>query len=255
MTSDITIQSEGLTLHGHLARAPASAAPRKKRQGVIVVHGFPSPPNGAGTVASTLPPLADRIAAMDGAWTALALNLRGTGRSGGDFSLAGWMRDLRAGIDFMVDDEGVDGVYLAGFARGGSLSICAAGEDERVRGVAALGPTADFSEWTTDTRRFLAECRRLGMITSPTFPPDFDKWAREIRELRPLALVGKIPPRPLLLVHGSDDDVVPVTDSRVLADAAEGQCELRIITAGAHLLRHDPRAIAVLLGWLERQGA
>lgn len=255
MKNDVTIQSDGLTLHGHLARPPASAAPRAKRYGVVVVHGFPSPPNGAGTVANTLPSLADRIAAMDGAWTALALNLRGTGRSEGDFSLAGWMRDLRTGIDFLMEDEGLDGVYLAGFARGGSLSICLAGEDDRVRGVAALGATADFNEWTSDPRRFLAECRRLGMITSPTFPPDFDRWVREVKELRPIALVGKIPPRPLLLVHGSNDDVVPVTDSRVLADAAEGQAELRVVTAGGHLLRHDPRAIAVLLGWLERQGA
>ncbi|MEA3018982.1 MAG: hypothetical protein QOI47_506, partial [Actinomycetota bacterium] len=31
--------------------------------------------------------------------------------------------------------------------------------------------------------------------------------------------------------------------------------ELRIIQSAGHRLRHDPRAIAVLLGWLERQAA
>ena len=58
--------------------------------------------------------------------------------------------------------------------------------------------------------------------------------------------------RELLLIHGSDDDVVPVLDARVIADA-HGEADLRVIAGGGHHLRHDPRAIAVLLGWLDRQ--
>ena len=41
-------------------------------------------------------------------------------------------------------------------------------------------------------------------------------------------------------------------DARVLADE-HGEADLRIIEGGGHQLRHDPRAIAVLLGWLDRQ--
>ena len=63
-----------------------------------------------------------------------------------------------------------------------------------------------------------------------------------------------VAPRPVLLVHGSDDDAVPVFDARVLADA-HGEADLRIIDGGGHQLRHDPRAVAVLLGWLDRQRA
>jgi fermentation-respiration switch protein FrsA (DUF1100 family) len=59
-------------------------------------------------------------------------------------------------------------------------------------------------------------------------------------------------PRPLLLVHGADDDIVPAIDARALADC-HGSADLRIIQGAGHRLRHDPRAIAVLLGWLERQ--
>jgi putative redox protein len=29
--------------------------------------------------------------------------------------------------------------------------------------------------------------------------------------------------------------------------------ELRLITGAGHGLRHDPRAVAVLIGWLDRQ--
>jgi putative redox protein len=66
-------------------------------------------------------------------------------------------------------------------------------------------------------------------------------------------LIGKIPPRPLLLVHGANDDVVPILDARALADTADEGVELRILAAAEHRLRHDPRAIAILLGWLDRQ--
>jgi putative redox protein len=56
----------------------------------------------------------------------------------------------------------------------------------------------------------------------------------------------------MLVIHGDDDESVPVSDARQLAQA-HGSAELRILAGGGHRLRHDPRAIAILLGWLDRQ--
>ena len=67
-----------------------------------------------------------------------------------------------------------------------------------------------------------------------------------------MAAAPALSPRPLLVLHGSDDESVPVFDARVLADA-HGSADLRIIDGASHQLRHDPRAIAVVLGWLDRQ--
>jgi putative redox protein len=53
-------------------------------------------------------------------------------------------------------------------------------------------------------------------------------------------------------MHGSDDEIVPTADSRVLAEA-HGSAELQIISGAGHRLRHDPRAMAILIGWLDRQ--
>jgi putative redox protein len=248
----LTIPSGSLALAGFLARPAASAATGAGRYGLVLSHGFPEGPNSAGVVAKTLPELAERLA-RDTAWTVLAFNFRGTGESPGDFSLAGWLADLRAAVDFLVADDAVDAVWLCGFAVGGALSICAAGEDERVRGVASFSAPADFGEWASDPRRFLASARTVGVIRNPRFPADPDAWARELREVRPLSLVGKIPPRPLLIVHGANDPTVPELDARALADAAEGDVELRVLAAAGHHLRHDPRAVAILLGWLDRQ--
>ena len=57
--------------------------------------------------------------------------------------------------------------------------------------------------------------------------------------------------RALLLLHGADDQAVPVLDARAVADA-HGEAELRLIDNAGHNLRHDPRAVAILIGWLDR---
>jgi putative redox protein len=68
----------------------------------------------------------------------------------------------------------------------------------------------------------------------------------------PLGSIAAIPPRRLLIGHGSDDMEIPVGDARLLVNAADGRAELRIIQGAGHQLRADPRMVATLLGWLDR---
>jgi uncharacterized protein len=251
VTSVKRIRSGDLQLAVHVSHPPATSA-KRARFGLVLCHGFPAAPRGAGTTGQSYPELADRLAAEAG-WTVVAFNFRGTGESPGDFSLSGWMADLSAAIDFTYDHEDVNGVWLAGFSTGGALALCAAGEDQRVRGVATFAAPADFDNWASDPLGFLEHARAVGVIRDTHYPPDFEAWSRDLIETRPLQLVGKIPPRPLLLIHGADDDVVSPIDARALADAADHEVELTVLSGAGHRLRHDPRAIAVLLGWLDRQ--
>ena len=218
---DEVIQSGELKLAAHLARPRHRFGSR--RPGLVLCHGFPAASRGAG-------------------------------RSEGQFSLGGWLEDLQAAVDHLEADADVDGVWLAGFRDGGSLSICLAGQRPSIRGVAALAARVDFDRWAADPRRFAEQARRVGVITDHTFPPDLDAWARDLRELRPITAAAAIPPRPFLVVHGTDDVVVPVVETRAMADAVSGSIEFRILSGAGHHLRHDPRAVAIHLGWLERQG-
>lgn len=247
---EFTIDSGGLSLAGHLCRpeAPVTEPP----PALVLCHGFPAGPGGAATSAQTYLELAQHLAGEAG-WVVLTFNFRGTGASPGDFSLGGWLADIRAAVDHLMTTEPVSGVWLAGSSTGGALAICEAAEDERVRGVAALAAPADFSSWSDDPDAFLAHARAVGVVTDPAYPHDPDAWARELREIRAVTVVAKIPPRPLLLVHGSDDETVPVADARALVEAAGETAELRVVNQAGHRLRHDPRAVAVLLGWLGDQ--
>lgn len=242
--------SGGNLLAAHLVRPPMRADVTQV-PAVVLAHGYPSDVNARAVAASALPELADRIASEMG-WIAMALAFRGCGDSEGSFSLRGWLDDLLAAVAHLDAEEPVSGVWLVGFGTGGALSICAAAAREGIRGVAVLGAPADFDDWASHPRRLLEHAREVGMIRESTFPVAFEAWARELRDLRAVADAPRVAPRPLLVVHGSDDDLVPVFDARVLVDA-HGAGELRIIAGAGHRLRHDPRAIAVLLGWLDRQ--
>ncbi|OWY63313.1 hypothetical protein B7486_53780, partial [cyanobacterium TDX16] len=172
--------------------------------------------------------------------------------SQGDFSLAGWQRDVHHAVDHLHAEHGADGVWVAGFGTGGALGICAGSQDPRVRGVAAVGAPADFDDWAQHPRRALEHARAVGLIHDPAFPASFDQWSKQLKSIRAVACAGQLAPRPLLVLHGSEDSTVPPLDARVVADA-HGSAELRFVQGAGHQLRHDPRAVAVLLGWLDRQ--
>lgn len=246
---DHPVRSGDLTLVGHLARPRGRSS--AGRPGLVLTHGLPPATAGAVDAGKDLAELADRIASNLG-WVVLALRLRGAGGSEGDFSLGGWRADVQAGLAALRARPDVAGSWLAGFGTGGGLAVCAGADDPEVVGVAALAAPADFDDWASHPRRLLQHTREIGIISSPGFPPQPEQWTRELREIRPVASAPALAPRPLLVVHGADDEAVPQFDARVLADA-HGSAELRIIGGAGHQLRHDPRAVAVLLGWLDRQ--
>src|SRR5687767_7875911 len=122
------IVSDGLKLAAHLAK-PAHSVGAPGHPGLVVCHGFPNGPKSAAASGQTYPELADRLAEEAG-WTVLTFNFRGTGNSEGDFSLGGWLLDLNAAVDHLLDVGGVENVWLCGASTGGSLAICAGAEDD-----------------------------------------------------------------------------------------------------------------------------
>ena len=242
-----TFSSGGYTLARHLV---VPAGPEGSRPGVILCHGFPIGPLDARRSGGTFPQLIERIA-HDLGYAAMTFNFRGTGTSDGDFSLQGWIDDLRCAIDYLTAECQPTEIVLMGTNTGGSIAICVGADDPRVRACALLSPRADFDDWAEHPRRFLEHAREIGAIRNPAFPASIDEWSRAFRRFRPTDAARRFRPRPLLVMHGEDDESVPTTDARQLA-AAHGHAELSLFAGAGHRLRHDPRAIAVLLGWLDR---
>ena len=247
-------QSGELTLAAHLARPLGRGVGSDLGvgvPGVVICHGFPSGADGGANSVATFPELALRIATEMG-WLAMVPYLRGMPGSEGDFSLDGWRDDVVAAAADLRVQDGVDRVWVVGFGSGGALAVCAGAEDKGISGVGALAAPADWSDWAANPRRLLLHARDAGLVDVTDTPSEFGRWSAALRDLSAERSVLRLAPRDLLLVHGSDDEIVPALDARVVA-SAHGAATLRIIAGAGHHLRHDPRAIAILLGWLDRQ--
>lgn len=239
--------SGSLELVGELHRPPRDGGPRPA---LVLCHGFPNASGDALAMAG-LPELAEHICeTLD--MVVLTFRFRGCTPSEGYFSLSGWLDDLRAAIDVLERDEQVDRVWVTGFGTGGSLCVCAGGSDPRIQGVAALAAPADFDDWALHPDELLDHAVEVGAVSDASLINDPERWATELGEIQAYGAVADLSPRALLVVHGLEDQMVSVLDARLICDA-HGEAELLIITGADHGLRHDPRAIASLLGWLDRQ--
>ncbi|MET0421202.1 MAG: alpha/beta fold hydrolase [Acidimicrobiia bacterium] len=245
---DDSILSGDLRLSAHLSVPP----PPMRSLGLVLCHGLPNDPRGASAVGNTYPDLADRISQETG-WHVLTFNFRGTGTSEGDFSARGWLDDIRAAVRVLHARDDVRSVYTVGFGHGGTFAVVEASADRLVHGVATIAAPSTLLDWARDPGHLLEHARSIGMIRSPDFPTDRSAWVREVARVDAVEGARHFDGRPLFVLHGVDDVEVPVDDARALVDSGGANAELRLVHGAGHRLRHDPRAIATLLGWLDRQ--
>ena len=241
-----TVEVDGLRLVGEQV-VPAGAHVL-----LVLCHGIPSgnPPDPADPGYAGL---ASDLASHG--YGAVWFNFRGSRSSPGNFSAQGWCRDLGAVADLLARQHDLPLVAIASSA-GGATAIVAAAESGRFEAVATLAAVASLRETglLSSTDALLQRFRNAGIIRDPAFPSDRDAWLEEFDQTSALDHIGRISPKPVLLVHGTADDVVPYHHAELLFEGAKAPKELVRIEGGGHQLRRDPRAIDAVLEWLGRLG-
>jgi fermentation-respiration switch protein FrsA (DUF1100 family) len=243
----VSLDVDGITIAGQLylpeGRTPYPA--------VCTCHGIPAgipDPNDRGYAL-----LAEKISSNGLA--VFIFNFRGTGASGGNLDVAGWARDLRAVIDYIYALPQLDNSFLAllGFSAGAAVSVYLAAQDERVYAVAACACPAEFDFFTQndDPRSLIDHYREIGAIRDDDFPSSVQEWLKGFGLVKPIDYIAHISPRTLLLVHGSNDEVVAVSHAQRLYAEAGQPKRLAIIEGAGHRLRHSEQAMAVVIDWLK----
>ena len=136
---------------------------------------------------------------------------RRVGQDGGGWP--GTFDDVALGVGAVAGDAGDAGPVLAGHSAGGHLALWyAARWPERVRGVVALAPVAD-----------LVLGHRLGVgngaiadLLGGDPSGNRDRYTAADPAADPAAAPGRRPP--VRLLHGREDDVVPIVLSRSYAE-------------------------------------
>ncbi len=251
MAIPVSFTSDQLRLTGEL-HLPSISGPWP---GLLICHGIPAVPYNPDDTGYR--DLAARCA--EAGFASLVFNFRGAGLSQGDFDMRGWSRDLARAVTFLKDtqDIAVSRVFLIGFSGGAAASIHVAANDNRIAGVVSCAAPAHFDDLVEGPalRDCLVRWREIGIIRNPEFPEDIDAWAAGFREVAPLDHVGRIAPRPVLLLHGDADEVVPVSHAHQLAAAAGQNARLEIVPGAVHRLRVDERAMTTALEWLRQHGS
>ncbi|MBN2025708.1 MAG: alpha/beta fold hydrolase [Actinobacteria bacterium] len=254
---ELILESGGITLRGTVM-LPSQ---RGEWPLAILCHGIPS---GAAPIPGDTGYEALARRCVDAGAAACFFNFRGTGLSEGDFSLGGWSLDLDAVLDYALSAGGAfEGcgsgrIVLMGFSGGGAISIICAARRKGLAGVAALSSPATFSRLLAREGMgdFIAHARAIGIIRDPSYPPSLDRYYEDMLACNPEDYVGRVAPTPLLIVHGDEDDTVPVGEAHRIYEAAGEPKELYIVAGGGHKLRLNEEAMGKAVAWtLDKLGA
>jgi len=176
---------------------------------------------------------------VDAGYNVLTYDYRGFGRSGGTVNRRGMLDDVRAAFDYVGKRADVNAGRLIsyGHSLGGAQSLAALAESP-VKGLRAVITDAAFSSYLAMARTFAGQVG-ANLVT--------DEWA-------PKDAVGKIAPVPLLIVHGTKDEVVPVEQGRLLFKTAGEPKTMFEVKEGRHgdsLVRNQGAYRKKLLAWLD----
>lgn len=241
-------QQDGLHLRGW--RLPARpAVPAEQARLLIFVHGW----NGLRD-DPTIGLLALAAGLVDASYDVLLFDLRGHGESAGDRFSLGWYerRDLKGALDW-AQARGYRRIGVHGFSMGAATSLLTAAEDARI---AAVVSDSSFSALP----QFLAGevPRRSGL--PPVYTPGVLLAVRllygaDFSAIRPDLAMTRLRDRPVLFVHGAEDQRFPVAHSEELWAArygADGEARrdmLRIFPGAGHVKSYqsDPAAYMAIV--------
>jgi fermentation-respiration switch protein FrsA (DUF1100 family) len=221
-------EGDGIRISGWFFAADVTPAPT-----IILCHGI-------WTGRRECLPLALRFRARG--YNVLAFDFRAHGLSDGKFTSVGHheTNDVLGAVAYVKSREEVDPdcIGVIGFSMGAAASIQAAARCPDIAALVADSAYASFLDAAKYSFRLVTRV--------PSFPiaPLAMRWAKwlvnvDASQLRPIDVIGRIAPRPVLVAHGALDEIVPVQHAHTLFKAAGEPKELWIEPTAHHVGARD----------------
>jgi uncharacterized protein len=279
----VTIASAGLRLSG-VVRTPDGVKAGERRAAFLVLHGFGSNKNSSNVLGPCK-------VLGDLGYVTLRFDMRGCGDSEGEHGRViclEQVEDTRNCVTFMAQHPAADPgrIALIGSSFGGAVSVYAGGIDARVAAVVSNGGWGDgerkfrgqhkspqewarFTKMLQDGREHRARTGKSLMVPRyeiVPIPPHLRanlardsiemfpaETAQSVFDFRADDVVGRIAPRPLLLIHAANDSVTPTEQSIELFKRAGEPSELHLFSDVDHFLfaENNERVWGVLRAWLQ----
>lgn len=212
-------QTDNTPLQGWFIPAEAD-----QEQAIIVLHGLHS---YAWNCLSK--DLAEAYA--QAGFAVLLFDLRGHGRSGGEHLGLGLLEqgDVQAAVDWLLAQGFRSGqIGIHGTSYGAAITLLSAGKLEAVGAVVADSAFANMADVVGGELK-----RQIGLPTGTAslLQPGLrllgqGQYGIDLKDSAPEQTIGAIAPRPILLIHGTQDGVIPYDHAQRLQRAAASQTEL-----------------------------
>ena len=194
---------------------------------------------------------------------ALRFDFRGSGDSEGDFSemtIGGEVSDAIKSIDVLTAMQGVDTerIGILGLSMGGCVAACVSGQDDRVKSTVMWAPLSDDPP---DRREEILERSKHTLTPEEIAQSNANvvgaAFYEELPNMSPSNTIQQFM-GPLLVIHGSGDDVVPVSHGKryyELMRERDALTELEIIDEADHTFNTvgwEQAVIAKSVAWFQK---
>jgi len=283
MEERVVFRSGPLQLAG-VVHVPEGLRAGESRPGFLVLRGFGSNKSSGNCV------LPARMLAEWG-YVSMRFDFRGCGESDGEKARViclEQVEDTKAAVSYLQTRADVAGARIAavGSSFGAAVAVYAGGVDPRLGAIISSGGWGDgetkfrrqhaspeawarFASMMEEGRKARAQGRSLMVprYDIVPIPPHLrDNLAQQsimefpfdtvdsMYNFRANEVVGKIAPRPLLLLHSSNDSVTPTEQSLRLFEHAGQPTDLHLFPDVDHFMfsQDNPRVIGVIRAWLEK---
>jgi len=280
LSEAVTFSSDGLKLSG-VVHVPEGLRPGERRPAIIMMHGFGANKNGG-------PEWVCRQCAAWG-YVALRFDYRGCGESEGERGRViptEEIADALNAVSYMAARPDVDpaAIALCGSSLGGGVAVQAAALDPRVAAVIVENGVAHgermirgmhgpeswnrFLALLDETARHKGAARMIHRFDIFEMPKQLQvnltsndslmqftaDTALAFFMFRPEEYVGRISPRPVLILHSTRDTVTNYEEAFSFVRLAKPPVELHLLDGTDHFMfvNPDPRVAIILRTWLDR---
>jgi dipeptidyl aminopeptidase/acylaminoacyl peptidase len=145
-------------------------------------------------------------------------------------------RDLDAAVRFLQEGKGLHEIGVIGHSAGAVTAILSAARNSGIGAVIAVAPFNCVAEvWNTNRPKVVPQSLLDLTLRLAELRKNFDR-----NDVCPLEMVHRIAPRPLLVIHGTEDRRITQEQVERLFTAAEEPKSMWLVEGASHHSVRDP---------------
>lgn len=240
--------SDGVVLRGWFLPAAVDSDAT-----IIFAHGYHS-----NRLQPSVPALELARSFVESGFNVLMFDFRNSGESGGDVTTLGYheVKDIYAAVAWLKRERApqAEKVGVIGFSMGAVTAILAAAGEPAIGAVVADSPFSDLRSYLNGNMPIWTGLPDVPFTWAimTLLPPLIDL---DVDSVSPKAVMPRLT-QPVLLIHTDRDDVIPASESEILAAAGiPGRTELWLVPGTKHVGARevDPAAYdARVIGFFRR---